>query len=154
VQLAVEFHKHWPDVSAPALLVLRETRAVVVSRKAVSLVESLGLLYFVDAIMMSRLLPDAEGDQGQDPRRDRPVRLSVQTDRAMAYESGGAVRFLSNPPTQGILDHVRNGGTPAGVGQEIEYVVHLGSDDTNTRASEALNTVASEGASSRDHEIS
>ena len=111
LQLAIEFHKHWPDATAPALLVLRETRAVAVSRKALSLTESVALLHFVDILLMSQILPDyppQPGRTNQEVRRDRPVQLSLLADRAMAYDKPDGIRFLGQPHREHSMN-ARNG---------------------------------------------
>jgi hypothetical protein len=128
VQFAVELHKHWPDSTDDALLVVREARSVIVSRNDVSLTESVALLYYIDRVVLSQLVQSEPNDHVPvGIGGDRPVRLSLLADRVMAYDQVGQIRFLGrgrnraavpgNPPSPGTpttpLDQPSSGSSPA-----------------------------------------
>src|SRR5262249_1375589 len=113
----VELHRHWPDPGARALLFVREVRAIVVSRKHMTLSENAALLHFVDSVVLQQLLPEyenerkaqqnsdanghgkleAQGTAGQEPLRDRPLRLSLLLDRIFAFDRGEKITFALDP---------------------------------------------------------
>ncbi len=113
VQCVIELHRHWPDPGARALLFVREVRVMVVSRKRMSLSENAVLLHFVDSVILQQMMPhylaerkaktERRGVAGltakdaQESFRDRPLRLSLLSDRIFAFDVGEEINFAIDP---------------------------------------------------------
>ncbi len=125
IQCVVELHRHWPDPGARAMLFVREIRVIVVSRKHMSLSENAALLHFVDSVVLQHLLPDYQRERqaqartaqasgrkqsqplardGQESFRDRPLRLSLLSDRIFAFDQGEEITFVVDPVASNLPD--------------------------------------------------